>query len=298
MEDYSPTDSHNLNPLPWGNLTDAQQRVAKGVAFLVGPGVFDRPTLETQVRESETVNDVVDDKDRLLTSFQYTNLLNTLVEKGYLVKISEGGSPVVFDTRPGEDQEIQSAPFGAIDQFQQLIKIVLNREGVESTELETRDYSDVNAMVDAVNDLVQGEVLAIAGTPSRYGLPVSTSRIIIDNSIESVETRHLQVSLFNQYTTIDHSTPGFEMEATVESLTDDVVNMVITDTDGYIDEAYFQAREEEVEFVVNDAFDVIFVSEEEVHLLWDKERSEEVKTEVRNIMDRFEQQLVTDEGEG
>lgn len=298
MEDYSPTDSHNLNPLPWGNLTDAQQRVAKGVAFLVGPGVFDRPTLETQVRESETVNDVIDDKDRLSTSLQYTNLLNTLVEKGYLVKISEGGSPVVFDTRPGEDQEIQSAPFGAIDQFQQLIKIVLNREGVESTELETRDYSDVNAMVDAVNDLVQGEVLAIAGTPSRYGLPVSTSRIIIENSIESVETRHLQVSLFNQYPTIDHSTPGFEMEATVESLTDDVVNMVITDTDGYIDEAYFQAREKAVEFEVNDAFDVIFVSEEEVHLLWDKERSEEVKAEVRDIMDRFEQQLVTDEGEG
>lgn len=299
MKDYSPTKSYDFNPIAWGNLTETQKRVAKAAAFLVGPGVIERPTLEAQASESETIKDIVDNKDRLMTSLQYTNLLNTLVEKGYLVKISQGGSPVVFDTRPEEGQVVRSSPFGDVDKFQELIKVVLDREGVEFSELESIEYGDVNATLKAVNESVEGKVLAIAGTPSRYGLPASTGRMIINNSIEDVDTPYFTVSLFNQYSTIDHSTSGFEMEATIESISEGMVNIVITDANGYLDEAYFEIREREPEVEINDAFDVVFISNEEVYILLDEMRSEEVKAEVRDILARFEQQLISaDEGEG
>lgn len=299
MIDYSPRESHQFDPLPWESLTKAQKRVAKAAAFLAGPGVIERPTLETQTSESNTINDIVDDKDRLMTSLQYTNLLNTLVKKGYLKKISQGGSPVVFDTRPEEDQVVRSSPFGDIDQFQELIEVVLNRENVDFSQLKTTDHRNFNAMIKAVNESVEGKTLAIAGTPSRYGLSVSVGRMIINNSIENVDTSYFVVSLFNQYTTIDHSTSGFEMEATIESVSEGMANIVITDANGYLDEAYLEISDREPKFEINDAFDVVFISKKEVYLLFDKVRSDEVKEEVREILETFEQQLISvDEGEG
>lgn len=205
----------------------------------------------------------------------------------------------MFDTRPEEGQVVRSSPFGDVDKFQELIKVVLDREGVEFSELESIEYGDVNATLKAVNESVEGKVLAIAGTPSRYGLPASTGRMIINNSIEDVDTPYFTVSLFNQYSTIDHSTSGFEMEATIESISEGMVNIVITDANGYLDEAYFEIREREPEVEINDAFDVVFISNEEVYILLDEMRSEEVKAEVRDILARFEQQLISaDEGEG
>ena len=294
MSNFSPTtDRHNLEDGSWQNLTTAQQRVAKAVAYISGPGEFDRPSLEEDVERSNIISEIVDDKDRLLTSLSYTNLLNKLADYGYLIKISQGGqNPVVFDTRPKEEQSVQSAPFGLTSQLIQLAEAVIQRESLPENLLDEVDINDFNKVIKLVNEAAGYRALAITADPSRYGVTVSACRDIITNSIPDIEPLFLEVTLFNQYETLDYSLPSSVLEATIESIDEGVVRFVITDENNYLDEASVQYAEYG-DLKINDAFSVIYLSDEQVYLIHDDVRSEEVKEEVREIIAEFQQQLTS-----
>lgn len=293
MSEFSPTTTHqDIDEDSWHRLTAGQQRVAKAVAFLSGPGVFDRPTLQEDAESSYVISAIVDDKDRLLTSLSYTNLLNKLTDLGYLTKISQGGqNPVVFDTNPQEDQSVQSAPFGSTGQLMRLAEAVIQREGLSDRLLEEVDASDFNEVIKQVNEAAGYRALAITADPSRYGITVRACQNIVENSLPDVEVLSLDIRLFNQYETLDYSLSNTMLEATIESIDEGVVRFVITDDEEYLDEAYVQHEDYE-ELTVNDAFSVIYLTDEQVYLLYDIERSEEVKEEVREIIVEYQQQVV------
>lgn len=148
----------------------ARQRVALTTAYVHGPTTFERPDLLKDVREESDLNAVIDDVDRVLTSLQYTTLLNALVEDGYLVKEHQGGkNPIILDIEYEEDRdEYDVAPFGYLSRFHTVVDQVLEREGMSRTRLEVDNENDFNAMRDAVNRAVERTVLVIVSDASQY----------------------------------------------------------------------------------------------------------------------------------
>lgn len=154
----------------WTDLTPGRQRVAKAVAHLNGPSEFERPDLRDEAEDSDTVAEVVDDKDRVLTSLDYTTLLNALEEEGYLVKTFQGGgNPVVVDIYYDEERDkVPAAPFGYHSKLMTLIHQVLDRNGLTDSVLNGVDISDWNAVIDAVNGAVSGAPIRISADASEY----------------------------------------------------------------------------------------------------------------------------------
>jgi hypothetical protein len=293
MTEFAPEAPFEAEKESWQKLTSAQKRVAKAIAFITGPGKFDRPTLAEQARKSNTISEIVDDKERLLTSLSYTNLLNTLTEKGYLRKISQGGqNPVVFDTQAVEQQSVQSAPFGATEELVRLAETVLEREGLTTSLLEDIDSRNVNEVVSAVNNAIGQRVLAITADSSKYGINISTCRTIVDNTTSTIDVPFIETELFHKYKTVDYSIPNFDMEATIESITEGVINLVITHENKYIDEAYIREGNTAEQFEINDTFDIIYLSDDLVYLVINRARSNEVKEEVQQILEEFREQVI------
>lgn len=87
----------------------ARQRVVLTTAYVYGPTTFEQPDLLKDIREKSDLNAVIDDVDRVLTSLQYTTLLNALVDAGYLIKEHQGGkNPIILDqpdNTPGNGTE-------------------------------------------------------------------------------------------------------------------------------------------------------------------------------------------------
>lgn len=167
----STTDSYTEpEPTPWADLTTARQRVALTIAYVHGPTTFERPDLLDDTREESDLDTVVDDVDRVLTSLQYTTLLNALVETDYLVKEYQGGkNPIILDLGYDEDRDkYEVAPFGYLSRFHTIVDQVLDREGINRAHLEVNNENDFNAMRNAVNRAVGRTVLVIVSDASQY----------------------------------------------------------------------------------------------------------------------------------
>ena len=156
---------------PWNELTTAQKRVAKTIAHVHGPQTFERPNLRDNVEVSDTIDNIIDDKSRVLTSLKYTRLLNVLVDKGYLVLEFQGGTnPIVLDIEYDSDRDIRSAaPFGNTSALHALVAQVCDRKGISRDLLdEVENPYDFNEVVKKVNTVVGRPVLQPYSDPSRY----------------------------------------------------------------------------------------------------------------------------------
>ena len=158
------------DPTPWGELTTAQQRVAKAVAHVHGPTTFERPDLQNDVRASSTVVNVIDGKDRVLTSLKYTRLLNDLVDDGYLIKEFQGGrNPIILDLGYEEDRDDwEVAPYGATSRLWDIVAQILDRENLREGALGDVDENDFNEIRNAVNAAVGRITLVTVSEASKY----------------------------------------------------------------------------------------------------------------------------------
>lgn len=164
----SPSDDQHT---PWNELSPARHRVVKTIAHVHGPQTFERPQLREDVDESDTVEAVIDDKDRVLTSLKYTRLLNELVEDGYLVKEFQGGTnPIILDTEYDSDRDTRNAaPFADTSALHTLVAQVCDREGITRDLLdEVENPYDFNEVKDKVNEVVGRTVLQPYSDPSKY----------------------------------------------------------------------------------------------------------------------------------
>ncbi|ELZ04405.1 hypothetical protein [Natrialba aegyptia] len=171
MSSISEPPADDIEHTPWDDLTAARRRVVLTIAHVHGPQTFNRPDLLDDVEEADDVEDVIDDKDRVLTSLDYTRLLNDLTEDGYLVKEFQGGTnPIMLDTEydPGRDTR-NAAPYGDTSALHTLVDQICDREGITRDLLDEVDNPyDFNEVKDEVNRAVGRVVLHPYSDPSKY----------------------------------------------------------------------------------------------------------------------------------
>jgi|GEM_PF-2818966 len=171
MSSTSDSPSDNSDRTPWDELTTARQRVALTIAHVHGPQTFNRPDLRDDVEDADDVEDVIDDKERVLTSLDYTRLLNDLTEDGYLVKEFQGGTnPIILDAEYDSERDTRNAaPWGNASALHTLVDQVCDREGITRDLLkEVDDRYDFNEVKDKVNAAVERYVLLPYADPSKY----------------------------------------------------------------------------------------------------------------------------------
>lgn len=165
-------DSHDdTEHIPWNELTTARQRVALTIAHVHGPQTFERPGLREDVKDAHDLEDVIDDKDRVLTSLRYTRLLNELTADGYLVKEHQGGTnPIIIDLEYDPTRDTRNAaPWGNVSALHTLVAQVCDREGITRDLLdEVEDPYDFNEVKNKVNEVVGRIVLQPYADPSQY----------------------------------------------------------------------------------------------------------------------------------
>lgn len=166
----SPADDDDRTP--WADLTTARRRVALTIAHVHGPQTFNRPDLRDDVEDADDVETVIDDKERVLTSLKYTQLLNDLTEDGYLVKEFQGGTnPLILDVEYDSDRdERNAAPFAeSSSALHTLVAQVCDREDITRDLLaEVDNPHDFNEVPAKVNEVVGRRVLITYSDPSKY----------------------------------------------------------------------------------------------------------------------------------
>jgi hypothetical protein len=170
---------------PWDELTTARQRVVQTIAHVHGPQTFNRPDLREDVEDSDTIGDVIDDKERVLTSLEYTRLLNDLVEDGYLVKEFQGGSnPIILDIEYDSERDTRNAaPYGNTSALHTLVAQVRDREGITRDLLdEVENPYDFNEVRDKVNEAVGRTVLQPYADPSKYRFTKETYSLVAEKN--------------------------------------------------------------------------------------------------------------------
>lgn len=180
----SPTDDSDRTP--WDELTPARQRVVLTIAHVHGPQTFNRPDLLDDVEDADDVEDVIDDKERVLTSLDYTRLLNDLTEDGYLVKKFQGGTnPIILDVEYDSTRDTRNAaPWGNASALHTLVAQVCDREGITRDLLnEVDNRYDFNEVKDKVNRVVGRTVLQPYADPSKYRF-TTEAYSVVDNQVE------------------------------------------------------------------------------------------------------------------
>lgn len=176
---------------PWDEQTTARRRVAKTIAHVHGPQTFNRPDLRDDVEESDTVEAVIDDKERVLTSLKYTRLLNDLVEDGYLVKEFQGGTnPIILDIEYDSARDTRNAaPFGDTSALHTLVAQVCDREGITRDLLKEVDNPyDFNEVKEKVNTVVGRPVLLPYSDPSKYRFTKEAYSVVYDKVEEAKDS--------------------------------------------------------------------------------------------------------------
>lgn len=171
MSSTSDSTTDDSDRTPWGEVTTARQRVALTIAHVHGPQTFNRPDLLDDVKNTADIKDVIDDKDRVLTSLNYTRLLNDLTEDGYLVKEFQGGmNPIILDVEYDSDRDRRNAaPWGNASALHTLVDQVCDREGITRDLLKEIDNKyDFNEVKDKVNAVVGRAVFRPYADPSKY----------------------------------------------------------------------------------------------------------------------------------
>lgn len=177
--------SHNAEHAPWNELTTAQKRVAQTIAHVHGPQIFNRPDLREDVESSDTIEGVIDDKKRVLTSLKYTRLLNDLDEDGYLVKEFQGGkNPIILDVAYDSERDTRNAaPWGNASALHTLVAQVCDREGITRDLLnEVENPYDFNEVMNKVNEAVGRTVLQPYADPSKYRFTKETYSLVTEKN--------------------------------------------------------------------------------------------------------------------
>ena len=188
MSSTSDSPSDDNDRTPWDKLTTARQRVALTIAHVHGPQTFNRPDLRDAVEETDDVEDVIDDKERVLTSLKYTRLLNDLVEDGYLVLEFQGGTnPIILDVEYDSDRDTRNAaPFGDTSTLHTLVAQVCDREDITRDLLdEVENPYDFNEVKQKVNEVVGRPVLLPYSDPSKYRFTKETYPLVREKVEES-----------------------------------------------------------------------------------------------------------------
>jgi len=140
------------------------------------------------VEETDTIEEVIDDKGRVLTSLKYTRLLNDLVEDGYLTKEFQGGrNPIILDTEydPSRDTR-NAAPWGNASALHTLVSQVCDREGITRDLLrEVENKYDFNEVKNKVNTVVGRTVLQPYADPSKYRFTQEGYSVVYDRVEEA-----------------------------------------------------------------------------------------------------------------
>ena len=191
MSSISETQSQDSERTPWDELTTARRRVAKAIAHAHGPQTFNRPDLRDDVEETDAIEEVIDDKGRVLTSLKYTRLLNDLVEDGYLTKEFQGGrNPIILDTEydPSRDTR-NAAPWGDASALHTLVSQVCDREGIIRDLLrEVENKYDFNEVKNKVNTVVGRTVLQPYADPSKYRFTQEGYSVVYDRVEEAKDS--------------------------------------------------------------------------------------------------------------
>lgn len=172
----TPIDSDSSTKLAdWGDLSPERQNLLKAAAhFDEGAGI-ERPTLRKTVEASSEIEDIVDSKDDLLTTLNSTNLLNELIQDGFLYKTKQGGkNPIVIDGEYDEERDtVEVAPFGVTSKLLTMAYQVLNREGIGGHVLDGVNEDDFTDVMNAVNRAVGRQVMYINSDASVYRFTTS-----------------------------------------------------------------------------------------------------------------------------
>lgn len=179
----------DIDRTPWDELTTARQRVVLTIAHVHGPQTFNRPDLRDDVEDADDVEDVIGDKDRVLTSLDYTRLLNELEEDGYLVKEFQGGTnPIMLDTEYDSDRDTRNAaPYGDTSALHTLVAQICDREEITRDLLDEVDNPyDFNEVKDAVNRAVGRVVLHPYSDPSKYRF-TQEGYSVVDDKVEEAK---------------------------------------------------------------------------------------------------------------
>ncbi|WP_225741217.1 hypothetical protein [Halorussus halophilus] len=143
------------------------------------------------MEDTDDIEDVIDDKDRVLTSLKYTRLLNDLTEDGYLVKEFQGGTnPIILDVEYDSDRDMRnSAPFGDTSALHTLVAQVCDREGIIRDLLDEVDNPyDFNEVKDKVNKAVGRAVLLPYSDPSKYRFTKEAYSLVYEKVEEAKDT--------------------------------------------------------------------------------------------------------------
>ncbi|PSQ11627.1 hypothetical protein BRC93_05045 [Halobacteriales archaeon QS_5_70_15] len=172
----SQTQSIESNDLPhWDDLTRARRRLLRIIGYFRGPAVLERPTLRAAVEDTpvDDVEEVIDDKERILKTLNSCGLLNKLTEEdGYLEKRRQGGgNPIVVDYEYDEERDTcETTVYSETGKIDTMATDILSREGKSVGRLDGVDMSDPKAIIGAVNGIVGRQVLRIHAEASRYCL--------------------------------------------------------------------------------------------------------------------------------
>lgn len=186
--DTTPEDNDRT---PWDELTTARQRVVLTIAHIHGPQTFNRPDLRDDVEDADDVEEVIDDKERVLTSLRYTRLLNDLTEDGYLVKEFQGGTnPIILDVEYDSARDTRNAaPWGDASALHTLVDQVCDREGITRDILDEVDNRyDFNEVKDKVNAVVGRTVLQPYADPSKYRFTQEAYSLVFDKVEEAKDS--------------------------------------------------------------------------------------------------------------
>jgi len=189
MSSISDSSKDDIERTPWDELTTARQRVVLTIAHVHGPQTFNRPDLLDDVEDADDIEDVIDDEDRVLTSLDYTRLLNELEEDGYLLKEFQGGTnPIMLDTEYDSDRDTRSAaPYGDTSALHTLVDQICDREGITRDLLDEVDNPyDFNEVKDAVNKAVKRVVLHPYSDPSKYRF-TQEGYSVVDDKVEETK---------------------------------------------------------------------------------------------------------------
>lgn len=170
---HSPNDSTELPA--WGDLTRSRRRLLRIIGHFRGPRPIERPDLRVDVDDTDAddVEEVIDDKDRILKTLNSCGLLNKLTEEdGYLQKLRQGGgNPIVVDYDYEEDRDThQSTIYADTGQIATMAFDVLDREDEPAWKLDDVDMDDPNEIISAVNRIVGYQVLGVVAESSEYRL--------------------------------------------------------------------------------------------------------------------------------
>ncbi|WP_440009015.1 hypothetical protein [Halomicrococcus sp. SG-WS-1] len=284
---------------PWKEITPHRKRVASAVAFFIGLGEFTRNELESAVEQSKNVGTYVENVGALEKSLQYTRLLNSLVDDGYLEKIEQGGQ--IFLVIDYGKEEPEAVPAGDTNGLRKLAKNALKRNDCSLNILQDIDFTKTNQVKDKVNEAIGRQDLATHSNPSIYKMYKTAHAQVVDDRLPNLPTQTLEGHLFYPRQEIEPDTQNHTIEATIEKMEEDVVRISVYKDSKVVNE--IQLKTENIkpieELSINDTYDVVVNKDETILLIKNPSRTEEIQATVKETIEWFEEhsQLASKGGE-